>query len=108
MTRFIFARFTPLILSFLLVSGCASTTDYEIVQVPDSVNVTLQSEPPGFPVRFHRITDGPESFREVTTDSTIKLPAGLYRFGFLNSATGEIRQQGRVCLYGDEPDSLAA
>ncbi len=79
-------------------SGLDAVRALEDLLAPDSVNVLLQSDPPGFPVRFHRISDGPESFREVTTDSILKLPAGLYRFGFFNSATGEIRQQGRVCL----------
>ena len=79
-------------------SGRDAVRALEDLLVPDSVNVLLQSDPPGFPVRFHRISDGPGSVREVTTDSTLKLPAGLYRFGFFNSATGEIRQQGRVCL----------
>ena len=79
-------------------SGRDAVRALEDLLVPDSVNVLLQSDPPGFPVRFHRISDGPGSVREVMTDSTLKLPAGLYRFGFFNSATGEIRQQGRVCL----------
>ncbi len=79
-------------------SGLDAVRALEDLLAPDSVNIVLQSDPPGFPVRFHRISDGPESFREVTTDSILKLPAGLYRFGFFNSATGEVRQQGRVCL----------
>jgi hypothetical protein len=79
-------------------SGRDAVRALEDLLAPDSVNVLLESDPPGFPVRFHRISDGPESVREVTTDSVLKLPAGLYRFGFFNSATGEIRHQGRVCL----------
>jgi len=79
-------------------SGRDAVRALEDLLAPDSVNVLLESDPPGFPVRFHRISDGPGSVREVTTDSVLKLPAGLYRFGFFNSATGEIRQQGRVCL----------
>ena len=56
MTRSIFARFTPLILSFLLVSGCASTTDYEIVQVPDSVMTAyLQDKPSLLHYHYRRI-----------------------------------------------------
>jgi len=79
-------------------SGLDAIRALENLLAPDSVNVLLQSDPPGFPVRFHRISDGPESVRQVTTDSVLKLPAALYRFGFFNSATGEMRQQGRVCL----------
>ena len=46
MTRSISIRLTPWILFFLLASGCASTTDYEIVQVPDSVMTAyLQNKP---------------------------------------------------------------
>jgi len=55
-TRSIFARFAPLILSFLLVSGCASTTDYEIVQVPDSVMTAyLQDKPSLLHYHYRRI-----------------------------------------------------
>jgi len=55
-TRSIFARFTPWILSFLLVSGCASTTDYEIVQVPDSVMTAyLQDKPSLLHYHYRRI-----------------------------------------------------
>ena len=79
-------------------SGRDAVRALEDLLAPDSVHVLLESDPPGFQVRFHRISDGPGSVREVTTDSVLKLPAGLYRFGFFNSATGEIRQQGRVCL----------
>jgi hypothetical protein len=79
-------------------SGRDAVRALEDLLAPDSVNVLLQSDPPGFPVRFHRISDGPETVQQVTTDSLLKLPAGLYRFGFFNNATGEIRQQGRVCL----------
>ncbi|MCH7623597.1 MAG: tetratricopeptide repeat protein [Nitrospinae bacterium] len=46
MTRSISIRLIPWILFFLLASGCASTTDYEIVQVPDSVMTAyLQNKP---------------------------------------------------------------
>ncbi len=46
MTRSISARLAPWILVFLLASGCASTTDYEIIQVPDSVMTAyLQNKP---------------------------------------------------------------
>ena len=56
MTRSIFARFTPWILCFLLVSGCASTTDYEIVQVPDSVMTAyLQDKPSLLHYHYRRI-----------------------------------------------------
>lgn len=79
-------------------SGRDAVRALEGLLEPDSVNVLLQSDPPGFPVQFHRISDGPESVQQATTDSLLKLPAALYRFGFFNSATGEIRQQGRVCL----------
>ncbi len=70
----------------------------EDVLAPDSVSVRLQSDPPGFPVRFYRISDGASATIEVTTDTTLILPAGLYRYGFFNSVTGELREQGRVCL----------
>jgi len=79
-------------------SGLDAVRALEDLLAPDSVNVLLQSDPPGFTVQFHRISDGPASVREVTTDSLVKLPAALYRFGFFNSATGEIRYQGRACL----------
>lgn len=79
-------------------SGRDAVRALEDLLAPDSVDVLLQSDPPGFSVQFHRISDGPESARDVTTDSILQLPAGLYRFGFFNSATGELRQQGRVCL----------
>lgn len=56
MTRSIFARFTPWILCFLLVSGCASTTDYEIVQVPESVMTAyLQDKPSLLHYHYQRI-----------------------------------------------------
>lgn len=46
MTRSILTRFAPWILVFLLASGCASTTDYEIIQVPDSVmSAYLENKP---------------------------------------------------------------
>ena len=79
-------------------SGTDAVRALENLLAPDSVSVHLQSDPPGFRVRFYRISDGMESAIEVTTDTTLVLPAGLYRYGFLNSLTGEIRQQGRVCL----------
>lgn len=57
MTRSICARFTPWILSFLLVSGCASTpTEYEIVQVPESVMTAyLQDKPSLLHYHYRRI-----------------------------------------------------
>lgn len=82
----------------LIRSGRDAVRALEDLLAPDSVNVLLQSDPPGFPVRFHRISEGPESVRQVTTDSILRLPAALYRFGFFNTTTGEVRQQGRVCL----------
>ena len=65
--------------------------------VPDTVNIVLSSSPPGFTVRYYRIIDGPEEWSSATTDTVLRLPAALYRFGFLNSTTGEMRQQGRSC-----------
>lgn len=45
--RSISARWVPWVLVFFFVSGCASTTDYEITQVPDSVMAAyLQDKPP--------------------------------------------------------------
>ncbi len=68
--------------------------------VPDTVDVFLESDPPGFAVRYYRIVEGQESWSSATTDTILQLPAGLYRFGFLNSTTGEIRSQGRACVLG--------
>lgn len=46
MIRSISARLVPWILVLLLGSGCASTTDYEIIQVPESVKTAyLQDKP---------------------------------------------------------------
>jgi tetratricopeptide (TPR) repeat protein len=53
-TRSISIRLTPWILSFLLVSGCASTTDYEIVQVPDSVMTAYLQDKPSLLHYHHR------------------------------------------------------
>lgn len=57
MTRSICARFTPWILSFLLVAGCASSpTEYEIVQVPESVMTAyLQDKPSLLHYHYRRI-----------------------------------------------------
>jgi len=47
---------TPWILFFLLTSGCASTTDYEIIQVPDSVMTAyLQDKPSLLHYHYMRI-----------------------------------------------------
>lgn len=46
LTRSIAKRFAPWVLVFLLGTGCASTTDYEIIEVPDSVmSAYLQDKP---------------------------------------------------------------
>jgi len=70
----------------------------EKMLIPDTVNVRLESEPPGFTVSYYRIVDGPQSGSAATTDTILRLPAGLYRFGFMNSATAELRTQGRACV----------
>ena len=46
MTRSMSARWAPWVLCFLLISGCASTTDYEITQVPDSVMTAYLEDKP--------------------------------------------------------------
>ncbi len=75
-----------------------ATRVLERMLAPDTVSIRLESDPPGFTVRYYRIVDGPEVWSTATTDTILRLPAGLYRFGFLNSATGEIRNQGRACV----------
>ncbi len=50
--RFLSARFTPWVLCVLLVSGCASTTDYEIVQVPESVMTAYLEDKPSL-LHYH-------------------------------------------------------
>lgn len=79
-------------------SGLQAVGALEGLLTPDSVNIQLQSDPPGFPVQLSRISGGPESAVEVITDTTLRVPAGLYRLGFFNNATGEVRSQGRACL----------
>jgi len=52
--RSISIRLTPWILFFLLASGCASTTDYEIIQVPDSVMTAYLQDKPSL-LHYHYI-----------------------------------------------------
>ena len=52
MIRFISARFAPWILYVLLVSGCAPTTGYEIVQVPESVMTAYLEDKPSL-LHYH-------------------------------------------------------
>ena len=70
----------------------------EKMLIPDMVSIRLESEPAGFAVSYYRIIDGPQSGSVAITDTILRLPAGLYRFGFTNSATAELRTQGRACV----------
>jgi len=79
-------------------SGRDAVRALEGLLAPDSVSAHLQSDPPGFRVHYYRIADGSSTSVETTTDTTLILPAGLYRFGFFNTRTGELREQGRACL----------
>lgn len=79
-------------------TGIGAARALENFLAPDSIALTLESDPPGFRVRFFRITEGPQRARVVVTDTVLRLPAGLYRIGFLNAVTGETRMQGRACL----------
>jgi len=52
--RSISARLAPWTLFFLVASGCASTTDYEIIQVPDSVMTAYLQDKPSL-LHYHYI-----------------------------------------------------
>jgi tetratricopeptide (TPR) repeat protein len=55
-TRSIFNRFAPWVLCALLVSGCAATTEYETIQVPDHVMTAyLGDKPPELHYLYRRI-----------------------------------------------------
>jgi tetratricopeptide (TPR) repeat protein len=75
-----FARFTPWILSFLLVSGCASTTDYEIVQVPDSVMTAYLQDKPSL-LHYH--------YRQILLEGRRNLVLNHMRAGLTAMELGE-------------------